>query len=379
MDGYINPIANGIAVSLLILYVALVPALIYQYRKYGTFRVRSNLVTASFVVYMITAFFMTLLPLPSIEAVKNAAPVPANFRPFLFVQTFLEQSGFVWNKTDTWFRALRSASFYTVAFNLLLTMPFGVYLRKYYNQSLIKVALLGFLLSLFYEATQFTGVWGIYPHAFRYADVDDLMINTLGAMLGYWAGGAIGRLLPDPGKDAAVYTEHAGLLRRLLALSIDSFLVGFLFDFLCVFAFILMGQRQAWMEVRLRFVSVGIVFILPAFASKKRRTVGMAVLALTLKDKTGERARGTSVALRGALIGFWSNLALFLSGQDAQMPFFIFGQVFLFAFYWGFLAVMLVLAIKNRQITYFWEKPLNAYVKAERGGAFKQKPRAKKQ
>ena len=33
MSVYINPIANGITVSLMIIYLAFIPVLIYQYRK----------------------------------------------------------------------------------------------------------------------------------------------------------------------------------------------------------------------------------------------------------------------------------------------------------------------------------------------------------
>ena len=33
MSVYINPIANGIAVSLMIIHLAFIPVLIYQYRK----------------------------------------------------------------------------------------------------------------------------------------------------------------------------------------------------------------------------------------------------------------------------------------------------------------------------------------------------------
>jgi len=63
---------------------------------------------------------MTLLPLPSIEAVKNMEPVKANFSPFLFVKTFPNNSGFVWNEIGTWVGAFCSSSFYTAAFNFLL-------------------------------------------------------------------------------------------------------------------------------------------------------------------------------------------------------------------------------------------------------------------
>lgn len=41
-------------------------------------------------------------------------------------------------------------------------------------------------LSLVFELTQLSGLFGLYPRPYRLADVDDLMTNTLGGMVGYW-------------------------------------------------------------------------------------------------------------------------------------------------------------------------------------------------
>ena len=41
----------------------------------------------------------------------------------------------------------------------------------------------GFAVSLFIESSQLSGFWGLYPCAYRQFDVNDLMTNTLGAMV----------------------------------------------------------------------------------------------------------------------------------------------------------------------------------------------------
>lgn len=51
----------------------------------------------------------------------------------------------------------------------------------------------GFGLSLACELTQLTGLWGIYPCAYRAFNVDDLLLNTLGCVTGaalfaWWRG-----------------------------------------------------------------------------------------------------------------------------------------------------------------------------------------------
>ena len=42
-----------------------------------------------------------------------------------------------------------------------------------------------------------TGLLGIYEHPYRLFDVDDLIVNTLGAMVGFWLVGPALRVLPD--------------------------------------------------------------------------------------------------------------------------------------------------------------------------------------
>ena len=71
-----------------------------------------------------------------------------------------------------------------VAFNVVLFVPFGVILRRYFNRSVLVTILLGAVTSLLIELTQLTGLWFFYPCAFRTADVDDLITNTLGTILG---------------------------------------------------------------------------------------------------------------------------------------------------------------------------------------------------
>ncbi|GJM76253.1 hypothetical protein HMSSN036_84690 [Paenibacillus macerans] len=48
-----------------------------------------------------------------------------------------------------------------VAFNVLLTVPFGMIMRYYFRFGPIRCLLLSFLLSLFFEVTQLTGIFGI--------------------------------------------------------------------------------------------------------------------------------------------------------------------------------------------------------------------------
>jgi uncharacterized RDD family membrane protein YckC len=113
-----------------------------------------------------------------------------------------------------------------VAFNVALFVPLGMLLRHLGRRSVVATTLAGFALSLFIEFTQLTGNWFLYPCPYRLFDVDDLLANTAGALVGALAAPVL-RLLPgqsgeldDPGAPRPVTTG-----RRLLGVVSD--LLGF--------------------------------------------------------------------------------------------------------------------------------------------------------
>lgn len=358
MKAYINPIATGILLSLLLIYLAFIPLLIHQYRRYGAIKVRGSIVMSSFIVYMITAWFMTVLPLPSIEAVESMKVIQPNFRPFLFIHTFLNSTDFSVVRPGTWLYSLKSASFYTVAFNVVLTIPFGVYLRQYFKLTLPFVALGGFLLSFFYEATQLSGLYGIYPKAYRFADVDDLIINTLGAVLGYFLAGFLSRFLPNLSKDKPVVTGEASLFRRILSYMVDTILIGILFEVTQAVIYSLGIPKVYDFPLYLAFEAI--VFLVLPMLGKRKQTPGMYFLKLHLTDHVGQPAKTSAILLHNLLVGM---LYHFVRGVHDILPgnnwiYQIF-QLFIFLCF----MIMLIKSISKRRACYFWESKLNAYIK----------------
>lgn len=68
--------------------------------------------------------------------------------------------------------------------NIIMTFPLGIYLYLANHEiSFAKASLIGFCFSLFIEVNQF--VCDIIFHIGRVADVDDLISNTLGTMIGF--------------------------------------------------------------------------------------------------------------------------------------------------------------------------------------------------
>lgn len=68
--------------------------------------------------------------------------------------------------------------------NIIMTFPLGVYLFLFnYRTPFERAILYGFLFSLFIESNQF--VWDYFLNLQRLADIDDLITNTLGAVIGF--------------------------------------------------------------------------------------------------------------------------------------------------------------------------------------------------
>ena len=76
-------------------------------------------------------------------------------------------------------------------------VPLGMYLRYYFDCSLGKTLVVAFGFSLILELIQLTGLFGLSPVAYRMFDVDDLLFNTLGGVLGYLLSGPLIRRLPS--------------------------------------------------------------------------------------------------------------------------------------------------------------------------------------
>ena len=79
-----------------------------------------------------------------------------------------------------------------------------------------------FLLSLFFELTQLTGLYFIYPRPYRLFDVDDLMINMLGGILGYFIMNKLKVLLPT--REEINDSVKVSVLRRITSILIDIFI-----------------------------------------------------------------------------------------------------------------------------------------------------------
>ena len=221
---YVESITTAFIAFPIIAFLFTIPFILYNYHKYGSIHFLRVFIIYTFNLYLITIYFLVILPLPTFEeALKNTGPY-INYIPFKFITDFIHETPFVWNDPSTYLSTITHSSFYVVVFNIVMFVPFGMYLRYYFKCSFKKTVLYSFLLSLFFELTQLTGLYFIYPNPYRLCDIDDLIQNTFGGILGFLIMGALDHLLPTRDKideESRKMGENVSGLRRITVFFLD--------------------------------------------------------------------------------------------------------------------------------------------------------------
>ncbi|HBA37820.1 MAG TPA: VanZ family protein, partial [Firmicutes bacterium] len=207
------------------------PYILHQYHKYGSVNPLRTLIIYSFILYMMAIYFLVILPLPKLNEVTKPE-VYMRLVPFSFIGDFLRESSLKLGDPSTYLKAIKEPCFYVVFFNILMTIPFGIYLRYYFKKDFKSTAISTFLLSLFFELTQLSGLYFIYKYPYRLFDIDDLLLNTLGGIIGYALAGIVSKLLPTR-DEIDEHSKRAGThvsgLRRMMVFFLDSLIFTVLF------------------------------------------------------------------------------------------------------------------------------------------------------
>ena len=223
MEVYLESIKTAFLIFPFLAFLITLPYLLLQYHKYGSVPLIRSSIVYTFILYLLTAYFLVILPLPSKEEVLMMPTKVPQLIPFTFIGDFIE----AFKETSGVLSFLKSPIVYTTLFNIAITIPFGIYLRYYFKKKWYTTIIYTFLLSLYFEITQLTGLYGLYPKAYRLFDVDDLIINTLGGLIGYLITPIVTIFLPDRDKiDKLSYKRGkvVSIYRRFLAFLIDIFI-----------------------------------------------------------------------------------------------------------------------------------------------------------
>ncbi|MGA8847644.1 MAG: VanZ family protein [Nocardioides sp.] len=205
-------VALGSALAVLLF----VPTAAVQYRRNGTLGPSDLATLLAAAVYGLALWTYTLLPMPASDSYVCKS---SNLDPLGSIRELW--AGDLGGGSAS---LLRDPVFLQIALNVLLFVPLGFFLRTILKRGVVVAALVGSTVSLLIETTQLTGVWSLYDCAYRLFDVDDVFVNTAGAV--------VGSLL-----SALFVSRRAHALPVPTSLTIGRRLVGMLSDLLFVVLF----------------------------------------------------------------------------------------------------------------------------------------------
>ena len=211
LGNYSENFAAALVLWPVLSFMFTLPILAYLYHRDGRLRFGTFVGAYLTVLYVCGLGCFTLYPLPQGDAGLGITyGVAPNFNPMNFMNDIAKDG-------------LKAV--FQLAFNVVFFMPLGFIAGRLLRLRFLPSVLLGLAASLLIEVSQLTGLFGIYPYAYRCCDVDDVITNTLGAALGWVCAWLLGRVVP-PGQLAdAEPTEHPGFVRRCVALWIDLVIV----------------------------------------------------------------------------------------------------------------------------------------------------------
>ena len=346
MSVYLIPLQSALLLFPFLAAIITLPYIIIQYRKYGSILPIRVLIVYSFIFYLLCAYFLVVLPLPPIEEVAGYTKPIMQLIPFASLKEFTMNSSLIWNDPATYLTALNEPSLYLIIFNILLTVPFGVYLRYYFQCSWKKTLLFTFLLTLSFECLQLSALFGYYPRPYRLFDVDDLITNTLGGMLGYAITPVFAHFLVSRSRmDEKAYDRGRSVspLRRALAFFFDNLII--LLTTAIITALILFLHDELLLispANRICLIYLAVVFlylfILPILMHG--RTLGKAAVKIKLVTLDGHPPHWYQYLLH----------FMILYGLILPAPFYIFHCVLAFltqsaAAYWMYGGAVLILAV----------------------------------
>lgn len=302
MNSYLFPIKAAVLTFPFLAMLIAAPFLIYYYRKYGQLGKLRSLILYSFVFYLLCAYYLVILPLPSISAVAQMTGPRYELHLFQSWHNFMNQTVLQLNHPSTYLPAMKQSVFLEPVFNIFLLFPFGIYCRYYFKFSIGKTILASFCLSLFFELTQLSGLYFIYPRPYRLFDVNDLLHNTIGGTLGFLCAPLFTFFLPTRNEldsESLEKGQRVTLLRRFVALVIDWLVINFVSTILSIFSSSLptrLNELLSYPFVSL-VLQVGIYFMIFMYFWNGQ-TIGKKVVRIQVTEDGREHIRFSSLVKR---------------------------------------------------------------------------------
>ncbi len=165
----------AIALGSVLAVLLLIPTAAVQYRLDGRLGPMDLTILVTSAIYALAMWTYTLLPMP-VDGTFTCKGSQVRVLGSLGLIHLPDRGGPL--------ALLREPAFLQIVLNVLLFVPLGYFVRVILHRGVVVATVLGLGLSLLIELTQKTGVWNLYDCAYRLFDVDDLIVNTLGATVG---------------------------------------------------------------------------------------------------------------------------------------------------------------------------------------------------
>lgn len=144
--------------------------------------IHKHIVIFCLLVYFFNLISVTLFPMP-IDADLIKDMKYDSYIPFVSGNNFIPFYFFV----DVYHEGLQYYVIRSIGGNLILLLPVGLLFPLLFKKlnNVKRILLTGFFISLFIELAQIS--ISVYIRSvYRSFDVDDLILNTLGTVIGYW-------------------------------------------------------------------------------------------------------------------------------------------------------------------------------------------------
>ncbi len=188
-----------------------VPVLVGLYRRDGWLPLATVFAVYASILYAAGLVCFTLYPLPTGDSGPGITyGMPPQWVPLNSIGDIMEGG-------------LKAAL--QVLFNVVLFVPLGFIARTLLKLKFPLALALSFSATCLIETAQLTGLFGVYPFAFRTFDVDDILWNTLGGVVGWGLGHLALRLTRREGAVMPPVTHRPGLVRRAVALWTDAMII----------------------------------------------------------------------------------------------------------------------------------------------------------
>ena len=170
-ESFSAPFMMSVALWPLVSFIVTVPVLAMLYHRDNRLGFGAALSAYATVLYLIGLLCFTLYPMPDDPAAYCATHhLHPQLNPLQFIGDI---------------RADGLTAILQIVMNVVFFVPLGFIMKRVFRWKFAVALPVGFLASLLVETMQLTGVMGVFPCSYRLFDVDDLIWNTSGAVIGY--------------------------------------------------------------------------------------------------------------------------------------------------------------------------------------------------